>query len=159
MDSPSSIIEFSASTFQLSKLHRYKVRASSINQSLEAISAQSPFSSGFGSRSIASITMSAASSCGPDMMMYRCICCKGYILPEKLHILHGQPMNKHLHIGCLPHYFANFEEMLDRENKIDHRAYWRNMRKKILKFMKMKKALKPKLHRLTRSRCFTIDRQ
>ena len=86
----------------------------------------------------------SASSGAVDTMIYRCIVCTGRIAAPDLHLIHGPLRNKHLHIGCMPEYFGNFEEINESLNKRDHRAYWKAIHKQVRKFMNMKRKLWPK---------------
>ena len=95
----------------------------------------------------------SASSRMPDTMIYRCIVCTGRICPCDLHLIRGPVQNKHLHHGCLPEYFDKFEEINEREDRKRNRAYWRDIYRKEHKFMTMKRKLKPKLHRFSKSLC------
>ena len=95
----------------------------------------------------------SASSSAIDTMIYRCIVCTGRIDAADLHLIHGPFANKHLHIGCMPEYFDNFEEINEREDRKRNRAYWRDIYRKEDKFMTMKRKLKPKLHRFSKSLC------
>ena len=94
----------------------------------------------------------SASSSGPDTMIYKCIYCQDVIVPLELHMMHGPTKIRCVHIACLPDYLRNWEEVDEREDKKEHLAYWRYIRKEIRTFLKMKKKLQPKLHRLTKSR-------
>ena len=114
--------------------------------------------------SLAFITMAAldcptgsASSRGPDTMIYRCIVCKTRICPHELHSILGPVKHKHLHHGCLQEYFDNFEEINEREDRKQNRAYWRDIYRKARKFRIMRRKLKPKLHRFSKSLCRSLS--
>ena len=99
-------------------------------------------------------TRSGASSGAYYTILHRCIVCTGRIPERDLHLIHGPIRNKHLHIACMPECFDNFEEINEKLNQRDHRAYWKAIREQDRKFMNMKSKLRPKLHRLSKSRCF-----